>query len=81
MYTREKTMQIEVDIEDFEKIMAEQLTVAIENFERDLQLIKRNEPNYLGMFSIDLEEDRRQIKKMIKAMKRVRTWYGVGYEL
>lgn len=74
-------MQIEVDIEDFEKIMAEQLTVAIENFERDLQLIKRNEPNYLGIFSIDLEEDRRQIKKMIKAMKRVRTWYGVGYEL
>lgn len=74
-------MQIEVDIEDFEKIMAEQLTVAIENFERDLQLIKRNEPNYLGMFSTDLEEDKRQIKKMIKAMKRVRTWYGVGYEL
>ena len=74
-------MQIEVDIEDFEKIMAEQLTVAIENFERDLQLIKRNEPNYLGIFSIDLEEDKRQIKKMIKAMKRVRTWYGVGYEL
>ena len=74
-------MQIEVDIEDFEKIMAEQLTQAIENFEKDLQLIKRNEPNYLGMFSLDLEEDKRQIKKMIKAMKRVRTWYGVGYEL
>lgn len=74
-------MQIEVDIEDFEKIMAEQLTKAIESFEHDLVCLKQGAPNYLGMFSLDLEEDKRQIKKMIKAMKRVRTWYGVGYEL
>lgn len=74
-------MQIEVDIEDFEKIMAEQLTKAIEQFEDDLVYLKKDTPNYLGMFSTDLEEDKRQIKKMIKAMKRVRTWYGVGYEL
>lgn len=74
-------MQIEVDIEDFEKIMADELTQAIARFEDDLALLKEGTPNYLGMFSTDLEEDKRQIKKMIKAMKRVRTWYGVGYEL
>lgn len=74
-------MQIEVDIEVFGKLVATELTEAIAQFEDDLAKLKDGNPNRCGIFSIDKKEDKQQIKKMIKAMKRVRTWYGVGYEL
>ena len=70
-------MLIDIEIEDFEKLMARELTTAIEHFKSDIKLYEKG-GNMTGIFSIDQEEDLRQIKKMVKAMKRVRSWYSVA---
>jgi hypothetical protein len=70
-------MLIDIDIEDFEKLMARELTTAIEHFKSDVDLYEKG-GHMTGIFSIDQEEDLRQIKKMVKAMKRVRSWYSVA---
>jgi hypothetical protein len=70
-------MLIDIEVEDFEKLMAEELTKAIGYFEGDLKSYK-NGGFSCGTFSIDEQEDIRQIKKMVKAMKRVRSWYSVA---
>lgn len=73
-------MKLEVEIEQFEELMVDSLNESIATFEDDLERLKEG-ISCVGIFSTDKEEDKRQIKKMIKAMKRVRTWYGVGYDL
>jgi hypothetical protein len=72
-------MLIDIDIEDFEKLMARELTDAIMHFESDIELYEKD-GHMTGIFSIDQEEDLRQIKKMVKAMKRVRSWYSIDYD-
>jgi hypothetical protein len=70
-------MLIDIEIEDFEKLMARELTDAIMHFKSDIEQYEKG-GHMTGIFSIDQEEDLRQIKKMIKAMKRVRSWYSVA---
>jgi hypothetical protein len=70
-------MLIDIEIEDFEKLMARELTTAIEHFKSDIEQYEKD-GHRTGIFSIDQEEDLRQIKKMVKAMKRVRSWYSVA---
>jgi len=72
-------MLIDIDIEDFEKLIAQELTTAIGYFESDIELYEK-EGRSTGIFSIDQEEDLHRIKKMVKAMKRVRSWYSIDYD-
>jgi predicted methyltransferase len=70
---------IEVDAELASKFVAEELKYAIECFERDIRANESGE-GYLPVFETDPKEDLKAMKKMLKALKRVRTYYTVPGE-
>ena len=49
----------------------------LEEFEEDMidYSIKLTEGHTPYVFSLDAEEDKRQLRKMLKAIKRVKSWY------
>lgn len=70
---------VELDCEAVSKLVAEELKYAIECFERDIRTNENGE-TYLPVFETDLEEDLKTMKKMLKALKRVRSYYTVPGE-
>jgi hypothetical protein len=65
---------IEVDSDQLNTIVRADLKLLLESLEDDLS---RNEANKRGsIFSMDFEEDQKEIKKHIKAFKRVLKYYG-----
>lgn len=67
---------IEVDCEVASKIVAEELKYAIDCFERDIRANETGE-SYLRIFETDPKADLKAMKKMLKALKRVRSYYTV----
>lgn len=62
---------IELDADDvYERVFPQVLDELIELMEDSLL-----SPPIVGMFSSDADEDRKQIKKMLKSAKRVKSWY------
>ena len=62
---------VELDSEAIDQVIVDQL------FESRLSLLKDYESGTGHVFSLDTAEDRKQIRKMIKAFERVIKWYSV----
>jgi hypothetical protein len=50
----------------------------LEEFEEDMidYAVKLTEGHTPYVFSLDAEEDKKQLRKMLKAIKRVKSWYA-----
>ena len=68
-------VHVPLDHEQVDAIVVTQLKESILMFENDLKKYD-TEGLWPSVFSCDEEEDKKQIKKMIKAMNRCVRWYG-----
>lgn len=68
-------MNIEIDHEIADRIVVASLKETLECFQKDY-----DSPDAVGVFSWDYEEDKKQIKKRIKAIKKTLYLY-TGEEL
>ena len=71
-----KAMMIEIDDEVADQIVVASLTSTVDYWEQQLQRYKDPEHGWIALFSVDPEEDKKEIRKMIKAAKRVLSFYG-----
>ena len=69
-------MKIEIDDEITDKIVVANLTLTVDYWEEQLSRYKDPEHGWIAIFSVDPEEDKKEIRKMIKAAKRVLSYYG-----
>jgi len=68
-------MKIEIDDMFAEQVVAQMLRDSMEMLENDLAAYKKGDSPYIPVFSTDPVEDAKQLKKQIKAFKRVLSWY------
>lgn len=69
-------MMIEIDDEMVDQLFVASLTSTVEYWGQQLQRYKDPDHGWIALFSVDPEEDKKEIKKMIKAAKRVLSFYG-----
>jgi len=62
---------VELDAEAVDQVIVDQL------FASRSSLLKDYESGTAQVFSLDTDEDRKQIRKMIKSLERVISWYSV----
>jgi len=62
-------MTIEICDEQLNDIIIKELSAQLSYFKQDL------EEGRVGVFSFDWDEDRKQVKRLIKALERVLDWY------
>ena len=65
-------MTIEICEEQLHAIIIKELSEQLSYFKQDL------EEGRVGTFSFDWDEDRKQVKRMVKALERVLDWYGAA---
>ena len=63
-------MTIEICDEQLHAIIIKELSAQLSYFKQDL------EDGRVGVFSFDWDEDRKKVKRLIKALERVLDWYG-----
>lgn len=68
-------MKIEIDDMFAEQVVIQMLHESMEMLEKDLVAYKEGDGPYIAVFSTDPDEDVKQLKKQIKAFKRVLSWY------
>ena len=68
-------MKVEIDDEFAAKIVAEDLKWHLNNFKKDIKRAKAGERT--AIFSLDKDEDIREMTRMMDAMKTVLTYYEV----
>lgn len=64
-------MTIEICDEQLNAIVIKELSAQLSYLKEDY------EDGRVGVFSFDWDEDRKQVKRLIKALERVLDWYGV----
>ena len=64
-------MTIEICDEQLNDIIIKELSAQLSYFKQDL------EEGRVGTFSFDYDEDRKQVKRLVKALERVLDYYGV----
>ena len=69
-------VHVPLDHEQVDAIIVTSLKESISMLENDLKKYDTGEP-WISIFSCDEQEDKKKIKKMIKAMKRCLLWYEV----
>lgn len=62
---------VELEYEQIQSILVQELKWDLDNFRK---LVKQSKPN---VFDTDPETDKKAIRKMIKAYKKILAWYGV----
>jgi len=68
------TVTIEVEQEQLNIIVKTDLGLMLDSLEKDLARVENNKKG--SIFSLEYEEDRKEIKKHIKSFKRVLRYYG-----
>jgi hypothetical protein len=67
-------MKVTIDIDE-EALVPKVLAQGIQQFEQDLEGYKSGN-RFIAIFDIDPEKDKKEIKKHIKAFKRVMKYYS-----
>ena len=70
-------MKIEIDDEMVDKMLVNSLTSTVAYWEQQLERYSDPDHGWIALFSVDPKEDKKEIKKMIKAATRVLKFYGV----
>ena len=65
-------MTIEICEEQLHAIIVKELSAQLSYFKQDLK------EGRVGTFSFDWDEDRKKVKRLIKALERVLDYYGVA---
>ena len=65
-------MTIEICDEQLNDIVVKELSAQLSYFKQDLK------EGRVGTFSFDYDEDRKQVKRLVKALERVLDYYGVA---
>jgi len=65
-------MKIELGHETFTKAIAQELKEQYYSFKRDLDNDK-----HVGLFSLDKEEDKKQMKEFLNAFEKVHSYYSI----
>jgi hypothetical protein len=68
-------VKLEIDDEIADAIVIKVLRSSMEMLQKDLDAYDRNDRPFIAVFSTDPDEDAKQLKKQIKAFKRVLSWY------
>ena len=74
-----KKTTVQLSYDTIDEIVRSELLCSYKNFQRDYDAVK-NGADYLHVFHADPEEDRREIKKMIKSLRRVINYYSIPAE-
>jgi len=68
-------VKLEIDDEVADAIVIKVLRSSMEMLEKDLESYEAGGRPFIAVFSTDPDEDAKQLKKQIKAFKRVLSWY------